>query len=118
MRSVGPKRGSDCGMRMGRFLEPCLLLLLSRQPSHGYELLGSLVEFGFSESQDPGMVYRILRRLEDQEMIVSSWDTSGRGPARRIYEVTELGKKALKSWALSISRTVERFELFLSRYKE
>lgn len=51
---------------MGRFMQPCLLLLLHRQTNHGYELMQQLEGFGFASSEiDPGTIYRHLRKIEE-----------------------------------------------------
>lgn len=40
-----------------------------------------------------GSVYPILARLEEGGWVVSRWDeTAGRGPRRRLYELTEDGR--------------------------
>ncbi|MBE3519564.1 MAG: helix-turn-helix transcriptional regulator [Firmicutes bacterium] len=99
-------------------MEPCLLLLLSETPSHGYDLISKLVEFGFSRDQDPGMVYRTLRRLEEQGMIRSNWAVSGTGPARREYVVTDEGREYLRAWAETIRNNIETLSLFLERFRK
>jgi len=108
---------SCAGSRVERFIEPCLLLLLLEKPAHGYDLISRLKELGFSDNPDPGMVYRNLRRLEEQGMITSRWDTSGAGPARRFYEVTREGKELLAAWVEVINLNVESLKLFLERYR-
>jgi len=102
--------------RMERFIEPCLLLLLLEKPSHGYDLISRLRDFGFGDNQDPGMVYRNLRRLEEQGMIRSEWDTSGSGPARRFYEVTPEGKELVKAWAETINLNIATLKSFVERF--
>src|SRR4051794_2088494 len=68
--------------------EPHLLLLLMRGSAHGYELLTQLAGLGFrSGSAGQGAVYRTLRRLEEAGCVVSRWETSASGPARRMYEI-------------------------------
>lgn len=42
-------------------LPPCLLLLLSERPRHGYALLEHLCFFDMMLLGDPGTVYRALR---------------------------------------------------------
>jgi DNA-binding PadR family transcriptional regulator len=60
---------------------------------------------GLTETQvDPGAVYRVLRQLEAEGAVVSAWDTSGGGPARRNYELTEMGRARLASWVTVIAR--------------
>jgi len=104
--------------RMERFIEPCLLLLLLEKPAHGYDLMARLRNFGFGDNQDPGMVYRNLRRLEDQGMIASEWDTSGAGPAKRSYEVTAEGKELVRAWAETIGLNIATLRSFLERFSK
>ncbi|NPV53200.1 MAG: PadR family transcriptional regulator [Firmicutes bacterium] len=67
-----PHKCSCSGSRIERFMAPCLLLLLLEKPAHGYDLMERLKELGFDgENQDPGMVYRNLRRLEEEGMVRS-----------------------------------------------
>lgn len=113
------RRVCDCPeSRMERFIEPCLMLLLLEKQSHGYELMSRLKEFGFGDEQDPGAVYRNLRRLEEQGWIRSEWDTSGVGPARRSYEVTEEGRDLLQAWAETIRGNIANLNAFLDRYEK
>ena len=112
----GVPAGCGCmGSRMERFIEPCLLLLLLEKPAHGYDLMFRLRDFGFREDQDPGMVYRNLRKLEEQGMIESEWDTSGAGPAKRLYHVTAEGRELLRAWAETISLNIAALRSFLER---
>ncbi|MEW6229816.1 MAG: helix-turn-helix transcriptional regulator [Bacillota bacterium] len=116
----GPRQyRCDCeGSRVERFIEPCLLLLLLEKPAHGYDLMERLRGFGFDgENQDPGMVYRNLRRLERQGMVESEWDTSGTGPAKRLYEVTPEGRELLMAWAAVIRQNTATLARFLERYR-
>jgi DNA-binding PadR family transcriptional regulator len=54
---------------------------------------------------DPGLVYRSLRRMELAGWVVSEWDTSGVGPARRVYTLTAEGRQALALWREELDRT-------------
>ncbi len=85
-------RGGACPRRINRFLEPCLLLLLRGDASHGYNLLEALGQFGFAPgSVDASVVYRVLREMEESGWVSSCWDTAGSGPPRRVYTVTADG---------------------------
>ncbi|NLX36318.1 MAG: PadR family transcriptional regulator [Chloroflexi bacterium] len=82
------------------FLGPRLVLLLLDKPAHGYELLERLTaEQPHMPTADPGLLYRTLRQLEADGLLVSTWDTAGQGPARRLYEVTPEGVAFLHAWA-------------------
>lgn len=105
------------GTRMERFIQPCLLLLLHEKPTHGYELMESLKEFGFEDGGDPGLVYRNLRRMEEEGFVISEWETEGTGPAKRLYSVTDTGIDLIHSWSAHIQNNINRLQYFLQRYR-
>jgi PadR family transcriptional regulator, regulatory protein PadR len=84
--------------RVERFGEPALLLLLSRGPTHGYELLERLPELLGDERVDVGNVYRALRALEEEGLVVSEWRADLPGPTKRTYTLTDDGRTALDAW--------------------
>lgn len=83
------------------WLQPFLLLALEQWQSHGYELMRRMTHFGF-EALDRGSVYRALRQLERDGLVMSGWDTSKDGPARRLYTLTDAGRSYLNVWASSL----------------
>jgi poly-beta-hydroxybutyrate-responsive repressor len=91
------------GMWPKDWLVPAVLLLVRQWSSYGLELSQRLAAFGFA-AMNPGSFYRILRQMEKDGMVRSSWDTSGGGPARRIYSITDAGEAYLKLWADSLSQ--------------
>ncbi len=105
------------GGRIERFIEPCLLLLLTRNAAHGYELMDGLTSLGFEAARDPGQVYRALRRLEQDNMVSSRWETGEGGPARRVYSISESGHELLAAWARVIQDTRDRLNNFLDQYE-
>lgn len=105
------------GFRVDRFLQPCLLLFLLEKPAHGYELMERVKAFFFQNtSLDPGLLYRTLRRMEENGLVVSTWVTETSGPAKRVYSITEEGKVALRLWAEHIEQQLLRFQRFLEEY--
>jgi PadR family transcriptional regulator PadR len=109
-------------MRHGRmvrgFVEPCILLLLHRDDTHGYDLLDRLQEFGLgSEALDSSVVYRSLREMEERGLVVSSWDTEGQGPPRRVYQLTAEGDRYLASWINGLRQTRDVLDRFLRAYE-
>ena len=104
-----------CGCSPGRtprFMEPSILLLLSKSPSYGYKLIESL-----DTKPDAGAVYRILRKLEKDGRVKSNWLSKEQGPARRVYTITAKGKKLLTEWAASIKAKRDSLNKFLSEYE-
>jgi poly-beta-hydroxybutyrate-responsive repressor len=109
----------DCpGARMSRYFQPFALLLLMDKPSHGYDLLNELAKLCPEEDIDPGSLYKNLRKMEEDGLVTSDWDTGNPGPARRIYKITEMGQEVLQGWGLAIKRNKETLEWFLDRYGE
>ena len=92
-------------------LGPCILLLLSEAPSHGYQLIDPLKLFGFDWG-GPGLVYQELRKLHAAGLVRSTWE-QGRGPARRVYEPTEAGRKALATYVSDAAELAELLRGFL-----
>lgn len=97
------------------FLRACLLLLVSEQPSHGYDLLERLRDLGFRRA-DPGGLYRALRAMEQEGLMRSVWQTSDMGPARRTYELDRDGRDWLHAWAGSLRETQRVVGSYLARY--
>lgn len=97
------------------FLRACLLLLLREQPSHGYDLVERLKDFGFDK--DPGGVYRALRSLERDGLLHSAWEASPAGPARRGYELTWEGEQVLAAWSATLAGSRAMLDKYLSRYQ-
>jgi len=69
----------------------CVLAKL-RKPAYGYNLINDLAETGITI--EANTLYPLLRRLESQELLESSWSTDGAKP-RKYYSTTEFGKEIL-----------------------
>jgi len=105
--------------KMTRFVEPCMLFLLSQKSSYGYELMDKLKHFSFKQaSPDPAMVYRTLRYLEKEGCVTSQWDTGHNGPAKRQYQLTKKGYELLHVWAATIALRNKVLEKFLMLYRK
>lgn len=60
------------------------------EPQYGYSLVSVLEDKGLPV--DPGTLYPLLRRLEKQELLESSWDTNEARP-RKYYAITPFGRE-------------------------
>lgn len=112
--------GSGFGRRLPvrRFMEPFLLLLVARKPSHGYELIQELGELGMPDIA-PSLVYRMLRQLEMDSLVISMWDTdTTAGPARRVYRITADGQLTLQNWVEQLKETDKVLNRFLGAYEQ
>lgn len=76
-------------------LEMLVLRLLCRCPSHGYQLMARMDEGSHGMFQlKEGTLYPILYRLEDDGLIASSWQADGRSTPKKVYTVTDAGRRA------------------------
>lgn len=111
--------GGACPRRIARFLEPCLLLLLRGDATHGYNLLEALRQFGFTPGTvDTSVVYRILREMEDAGWVSSQWVTAHSGPPRRVYTVTADGEEYLAAWISDLRCTRDEIDQFIEIYTQ
>lgn len=123
MSNEKPKRASatppgnifGIGCRPRNWLEPVVLLSLREWNSYGYELMQRARMFGF-EAMNPGTLYRTLRRMEKDGVVESSWETSGGGPARRMYTITGSGEAHLGVWVKSLERYQHSVDDFFELY--
>jgi poly-beta-hydroxybutyrate-responsive repressor len=102
--------------RIERFSEPAVLLLLSEQPAHGYDLLDRLGALVPGERVDMGNLYRVLRALEDDGLVRSEWNADVPGPAKRTYELTDAGRRVLEHWVEALRQAQARIAVFLDRF--
>jgi PadR family transcriptional regulator PadR len=96
--------GKPCSCEMGnlyRFTEPIVLLVLARLgTAHGYQIAAEAEPMAVTHAGlDGAAIYRALRRLEATDCVTSGWDTTGGGPARRLYTLTGRGMEHLAEWA-------------------
>jgi len=102
-----------------RYMQPSILMALQRKPSYGYELIQEIPQFGFLEGPaPPGMIYRHLRDLERDGLVVSEWEAEGSGPAKRVYRLTGDGEAVLALWVEFMERQAGRLTAFVDRYRK
>jgi PadR family transcriptional regulator, regulatory protein PadR len=116
-RRVGPGRWR-VRARLERFTEPAVLLVLRDTPGHGYELLEQLEALMPNERIDMGNLYRILRSLEREGLVSSTWDGDAPGPAKRIYVITDSGRRVLGQWVGAFKKIEQQIAAFTRRYEE
>ena len=102
----GPGGGGPGGGRYRRsVLEVAILASLAESTSHGYNLVDQIEALTADlVCIDPGSMYRLLRELDEQGLVNSSWQTPEAGPSRRVYVITERGIEALELMAKSLSQ--------------
>ncbi len=104
--------------QQSRHLPALILLLLGEQPLHGGAIQTELRERLPLLKADSGAVYRTLHKLEQDSEVIAEWDTSGVGPARKVYSLTAAGWRKLDSWQEDIESRVQMLDYFLKKFEQ
>lgn len=79
-------------------LEGCVLEIISRGETYGYEITRRLNTLGFTDVVE-GTVYTILVRLEKNKLVDTEKKPSDMGPPRKFYLLNDSGRRELvKFW--------------------
>ncbi|WP_211619582.1 PadR family transcriptional regulator [Gracilibacillus kekensis] len=76
-------------------LEGCVLEIISRKETYGYEITRHLNDLGFTEVVD-GTVYTILVRLEKNKLVEITKKPSDKGPPRKFFMLNDAGREELR----------------------
>lgn len=80
-------------------LEGCVLEIISRKQTYGYDITRQLHALGFTDVVD-GTVYTILIRLEKNQLVDVEKKPSDMGPPRKFFALNDAGRKELhRFWA-------------------
>ena len=84
---------------------PMVLSILEKGESYGYEILKTIRDrSGEKIEWKDGMIYPLLRKLENEGLIESFWKTAESGRRRKYYRIKSTGEKYLEEqkaqWAL------------------
>lgn len=72
-------------------LEFCVLLMIRRRPSYGYEIISTLEKYPVLAAKE-NTIYPLLRRLMKEGYVSATWQESAEGlPPRKYYAVTDKG---------------------------
>lgn len=99
-----------------RLLPAFILLVLAEGEFHGGAIHSALAERLPLFQADTGAVYRALQQMEQEGTLTSFWDTSGSGPARKIYRITPGGRDELDHWKREIELRLANLKYFLETY--
>ncbi len=91
-------------------LEGCVLEIISREQTYGYEITRKLNAIGFTDVVE-GTVYTILMRLEKNALVVVDKKPSDMGPPRKFFTLNDAGRDELR-------RFWEKWEFVSSKIKQ
>lgn len=117
----------ECGPHMGHpafrqalgreaapkgLLHLAILGILREKELHGGSIHQSLKEkFGVKPAKS--IVYIMLRRMERAGLVVSDWDTSESGPAKRVYRITQEGLDYLEEATVRLKSAARIIRILL-----
>jgi len=80
-------------------LEGCILALIAKGETYGYEINARLSKCGFANICE-GTLYPVLSRLEKNGDIVCRKEKSPFGPIRKYYKISPKGEENLKCFRI------------------
>lgn len=91
---------------MKGILEGCVLAVIAKGETYGYEILTELEQVGFDELGE-GTLYPVLTRLDKNGFIFCRRGKSPLGPVRKYYTITESGKERLEGFKKNYRKITE-----------
>lgn len=91
------------------------VLLNTNKPTYGYSLVKSLQDQGIDIEQNT--LYPLLRRLEKQTLLTSTWDTTESRP-RKYYQISPLGLEVLEDLTKLWRQTNDIMQKMLQEAKD
>ena len=93
-------------------LDAAILGFLGERPRSGYDLKTRCFDGAAKDfwTADQAQIYRTLERLQGSKLVTATRKRQAGKPDRKVYSITELGRRTLTAWlgvALSTDRTRE-----------
>ncbi len=98
-------------------LRIAILCLIKRKTTYGGEIHEDLRRSLRIDAPKP-LIYILLRRMEREGWVMSTWDVQGSGPAKRRYRLTDEGEEYLTDSVGRLKKTVATIESIISLYEK
>ncbi len=97
-------------------MRPAVLMMLAREPMHGFKIVQQLAGMPMFDGQKPNAagVYRALKIMMGEGLVTAAWELSESGPAKRLYTLTERGEHCLASWILTLHNYRQSIDALLT----
>lgn len=95
-----------------------ILLFLAKENLYGAALLNKLNSELPCYRTDSAVIYRSLQELEEEGAVKAYWETDISGPAKKWYQITDIGIEQLAEFKDDIEMRKSNFDFFLAEYKE
>jgi PadR family transcriptional regulator, regulatory protein PadR len=98
------------------WLGPFLLIgLCDEEGCYGHEPMRKMADLGIGTTH-PRTMYRVLRQMEEEGMLVSEHDGLDLRTSQRRFSITESGEAYLEFWVNSLARYQKAMYLFFRTY--
>lgn len=109
---------AELGKSLSRLSQPTILAILaaSDKPLHGYiivQLAAGYPMFGGTKPDAAGF-YRTLKQMEEKGLVSAEWSIPESGQAKRMFTLTDEGRKCLRRWIDSLAcyrASIEEFRV-------
>jgi PadR family transcriptional regulator PadR len=106
---------AESQMRKG-FLEFPVLLIIGRAPTYAPDILKQLKEADLLVVE--GTLYPLLSRMKRAALVSYEWEESTSGPPRKMYTITNEGKKVLATLEASWKRLDRSVNKLIKSYEK
>jgi DNA-binding PadR family transcriptional regulator len=95
-----------------------ILGMLSHMPMTGYDIKKRIENsVGYFWNAGFGQIYPALKKLEDEGLVSKEVELDENRPNRKVYTITESGRKKLKEWlSIPSEREKVRYEVLLKLF--
>ena len=98
-------------------LEGCLLAVISKGETYGYEMIERLGTFGLTMVSE-GSIYPVLLRMQKEGFVSTAMRPSPNGPKRKYYSLTADGRTELESFKARWKELSTGVDLLMEREGE
>ncbi|WP_046173585.1 PadR family transcriptional regulator [Domibacillus indicus] len=102
----------------GRHTGAFLLLFLTEGDNYGGKLLQKCEEELPINPIDSAILYRTLKKLEEEGAVESYLNTSNQDKPIRMYKITAVGKRKLEDFQIDIEEKIQNLSFFLEKYEK
>lgn len=113
----------DCactGKFLTRLVRPAVLMILAESPAHGYIIIQHLEKYDMFKEQPPDVsgIYRTLKSMEEEKLVVSTWDISDNTIPKRCFTITPAGLECLSQWIKTLESYNQAINEILTHTRE
>lgn len=111
---------SCTGNNLDKLIQPVLLTVLAEEDLYGYKIVHKMSQMPIFRGRKPDVtgVYRSLKSMETRGLVVSSWNVSDAGSAKRFYKLTESGVECLNRWIETLEEHRQTIGTILTEAKK